>query len=45
VSTQRRAAALLDGRHHFELAQAQVTALRGAPGRAMLAEDVGDLQG
>ena len=45
MSTQRRAAALLDGRHDLELAQAQVAALRLAPGGPVGAEDVGDLQG
>ena len=45
VSAQRRGAALLDGRHDLELAQAQVPALRLAPGRPVGAEDVGDLQG
>ena len=45
VSTECRAAALLDGRHDLELAQAQVAALRLAPGGTMAAEDVGDLQG
>ena len=45
MSTQRRAAALLDGRHDLELTQAQVTALRLPPGRPVGAEDVGDLQG
>jgi hypothetical protein len=45
MATQRRAAALLDGRHHLELTQAQVAALRGAPAGPVRAEDVGDLQG
>jgi hypothetical protein len=45
VSTQRRTAALFDGRHHLELAQAQVAALGLAPGGSELAEDVGNLQG
>jgi hypothetical protein len=45
VTPQCRAAALFDGRHDLELAQAQVAALRGAPGRPMDAEDVGNLQG
>ena len=45
MAPQRRAAALLDGRHHLELAQAEVAALRGAPGGPMNTEDVGNLQG
>ena len=45
VSTQHRRAALFDGRHHLELAQAQVAALLPAPGGAMCAEDVRDLEG
>jgi hypothetical protein len=45
VSTQRRAATLFDGRHDLELRQAQVRTLRTTPGGAVLAEDVGDLQG
>jgi hypothetical protein len=45
MATQRRAAALLYGRHHLELAQAQVAALRGTPGGSMNTEDVGNLQG
>ena len=45
MSTQRRAAALLDGRHHLELTQAQVRALSLPPRRPVDAEDVRDLQG
>src|SRR5678816_583435 len=45
MSTQRRAAALLDGRHNLELPQAQVRALSLAPSGSMLTEDVGDFQG
>jgi hypothetical protein len=45
MTTERRAAALFDGRHDLELTQAQVAALTLAPGRAVDAEDVGDLQG
>src|SRR5438034_10075072 len=44
VSTQRRAAALFDGRHDLELTQAQVAALRGSPSGTVRTEDVGDLQ-
>ena len=45
MPTQRRAAALLDGRHHLELTQAQVRALSLAPSGSMETEDVGDFQG
>ena len=45
MSTQRRAAALLDGRHDFELTQAQMRALSLAPSGPMHTEDVGDFQG
>ncbi len=45
VPTQRRAAALFDGRHHLELGKAQVVVLGLAPGRPVGAEDVGDFQG
>src|SRR5690242_20504617 len=45
MSPQRRAAALLDGRHDLELAQAQVPTLSLAPSGPMDREDVGDLQG
>lgn len=45
VSSQRRAAALFDGRHDLELAQAQVVAQGGTPGRTVLVEDIGRLQG
>jgi len=45
MSPQRRAAALLDGRHDLELAQAQVPTLSPAPSGPVSMEDVGDLQG
>ena len=45
MATERRGAALLDGGHDLELGQAQVAALRGAPGRPVGAEDVADLEG
>jgi hypothetical protein len=35
---------VLDGRHHLELAQAQMPGIGTAPGGAMLTKDVGDLQ-
>lgn len=44
VPSQRRATALFDGRHDFQLAQAQVAALRLPPSRTVGAEDVRDLQ-
>ena len=37
-------AAALDGRHHLELAQAQMPGIGLAPGGAMVMKDVGDLQ-
>ena len=43
MSTQRRAAALNDGRHDPELTQAQVATLGCSPSGAVGAEDVGDL--
>jgi hypothetical protein len=36
---------VLDGRHHLELAEAQVPGLLAAPSGAVVAEDVRDLQG
>ena len=44
VASERRGATGLDGRHHLELAEADVAGLGGAPGRTVPAEDVGDLQ-
>jgi len=44
VAAQRRGAAALDGRHHLELAEAQMTGVGRAPGRAVDAEDIRDLQ-
>ena len=37
-------AAVLDGRHHLELAEAEVPGIGLAPGIAMAVEDVCDLQ-
>ncbi len=45
MPTQRRATALLDGRHDLELTQAQVRALSLAPSGPVDTEDVGDFQG
>ena len=39
MAIERRGAAALDGAHHFELAQAQMAGVGGAPGSAMVAED------
>lgn len=44
MSSQRRAAALFNGRHDLLLTQAQVTCLDLAIGRPMGAEDIRDLQ-
>ena len=44
MAAERRAAALLDRRHHLELAEAQVPGIGLAPGGAVATEDVGDLQ-
>jgi len=45
MASQGRAAALFNGRHDLELAQAQMTTLSLAPVGAVGAEDVGDFQG
>jgi hypothetical protein len=45
MAPERRAAALLDGGHDLELAQAQVAALGNAPRGPVGAEDVGNLEG
>ncbi len=42
MSTQRRGAALFDGRHDLQLPQTQVCTL--SPGRPVGAEDIRDLQ-
>ena len=44
VAAERRGAATLDGRHHLELAEAEVAGVGLAPGRAMGAEDIRDLE-
>nr|POF04829.1 hypothetical protein CFP56_79053 [Quercus suber] len=44
VAAESRGAAGLDGRHHLELAEADVAGIGGAPSRTVLAEDVRDLQ-
>src|SRR5882724_13695032 len=44
MTTQGGRTAVLDGRHHLELAQADMPGIGTAPGGAMLTKDVGDLQ-
>ena len=44
VTTQRGGAAVLDGRHDLELAEAQVPGMGRPVGRPGAAEDVGDLE-
>ena len=44
VTAERRAAALFDGRHDLELAEAYVSGLRVTPRRPVSAEDIRDLQ-
>jgi hypothetical protein len=44
MAAESRGSATLDGRHHLELAEADMTGMGFAPGSAMIAEDVGDLQ-
>jgi len=44
MAAERSAATLLNGRHDFELAQAQMTAFAVSPGWSVGAEDVRDLQ-
>jgi hypothetical protein len=45
MSAERSAATLLNGRHHLELAETQVTTLLLPPSRPVIAEDIRDLQG
>jgi hypothetical protein len=45
VAAERGAAALFDGRHDLQLAEAQVAALVLSPRRPVGAEDIRDLQG
>jgi len=44
VSAQSRRAAVLDGAHHLELEQADVTAVGMTPRGPVVAEDIRDLQ-
>ncbi len=45
VAAERDAAALFDGRHDLQLAEAQMPALMTPPSRPVGAEDIRDLQG
>ena len=44
MPTERRRAAALDGRHHLQLVEADVTGIGRTPCRPVLAEDIRDLQ-
>ena len=44
VAAECCGSAALNGRHHFELAEADMTGMGLTPGSAMVAEDVRDLQ-
>ena len=44
MAAERRSAAALDRRHHLELAEADMAGIGPAPCRAMVAEDIRDLQ-
>ena len=44
MAAERGGAAGLDRRHHLQLAEAEVSGLGPAPGGAVAAEDVGDLE-
>ena len=44
VPAERHRSAALDGAHHLELAEADVTGVGGTPGGPVVAEDVRDLQ-
>jgi len=44
VTAERRRPAMLDGRHDFELAKAQMARLGMTPGRTMIAENIRDFQ-
>ena len=45
MAAEREAAALLDGRHDLQLAEAQMPPLMLSPRRPVAAEDIRDLQG
>ena len=44
MPTERRRAAALDGRHHLQLVEANVTGIGRTPRGPVLAEDIRDLQ-
>jgi len=44
MAAERGGTAALDGTHHFHLGQAHMPCIGFAPSRAVIAEDVGDLQ-
>ena len=44
MTVERRRAAVLDRRHHLQLAEADMAGIGPAPRRAVAAEDVRDLQ-
>ena len=44
MAAERRGAAALDRRHHLELAEADMAGIGTAPCRAMVAEDIRNLQ-
>ena len=44
MAAERRGAAALDGCHDFELAKADMAAIGLAPGGAVVAENIRDLQ-
>ena len=45
MTAERRGAAVLDRRHHFQLAEAHMAGVGLTPSRAVVAEDIRDLQG
>ena len=45
MATERRGAAALDGIHHLELAEADMTSIGGTPRGPVVAEKIRDLQG
>src|SRR6516164_1085506 len=44
MAAERRRAAALDGRHHFELVETDVAGISASPRRPVVAEDIRDLQ-
>lgn len=44
MATQHRRAAVFDGRHHLELPEANVAGVGPTPCRAVIPEDIRDLQ-